>query len=957
MNGKIFQRLNGQWINRNQYLIVKEFNSNYYYYTEIPVEFSDAEPVQVWKINYTPTSLTGKWNLHFWKDDLNRDDFFGGIVDFNVLLDPWFHTSANARIPITVTAPVVYDLNTTWFIKGFDSSGFSGNNSRLWLVRQDINVALDIDIEGVFGIDSDLNIAFKVPDFIFPIGSPLNGTDSNGLMLYIEDEDVPRSTFIQYRDLNQVYWFGDNFDTNTLGQDYNIQTDANWNDAGFIRIRGTQSEDFVSRLIGISSPTNIILQSRQRSSEVGGGGICLNALNSSVSERAHCLANISDIIFREPNVANRTDTGINSVINEWFTYFLVEYSDSNVSGTAINTNAADLNTSNLMPSSNYENFGITNEPNFTDLSNIHFDIVTFGGADSQVDVDWFKVFKFVSPASITIGSQQNLTNKLQVTFKDENSGDLINPTTVNISINDSDFNSWADNVVNGLLDINLATFSSGKWIIVFADATHPARTFTQDVNNQAGQSFTLGMLNDTNGLNLNFKFFDQNGSNVLVDANIEVRDSLNRIAEKKSTGSDGLITFFLNPNDLGYKFNINDANGSDYNYTATQVTVKIPLDERDLSLITAFDIKKRGIGAQDINAVSIDTNVAIYANTIDFYQIIVGDENGDYFDRSYFFNLKGQVSQVTLQPYLVTNEVDVGAEIVITTKDRFTRETLPNVLLDVKKQIPGNGIVTVEIAETDDSGRAQIAVVLGDEYTIDANFIQADGTVLTFRKTLRIIDSDGFTYGIDTGAVIDTNMTQEGFTVTYNIIDNFVSLVDGNYNIKVDVNSSLNNISDVAFVIKNSLGTTLIYRDFNSVSGTNFTSFDVNLASSVDKNVTYFAEVIITDTNGVIYNNPLFKAFELDRGSVSGALFKNIGSMFNDFLGERLSLFLLVVIAAFSTGGITRFTGNQDVQVMFAASLMGLFALIGGLDWGLWFFVTTPMLFLMLVRTRGIGRG
>lgn len=544
---------------------------------------------------------------------------------------------------------------------------------------------------------------------------------------------------------------------------------------------------------------------------------------------------------------------------------------------------------------------------------------------------------------------------LRLNFRDENTDVIINPSILNISINDGDVNSWSANVVNGQLDINLSNYNSGKWKIDFGDQNHPTRTFIQDINNLIGTNLVFGMLQDSKGSNIDFVFYDQNGSRILIDANIEVIDSNNHITEKKTTGIDGSITFFLNPNDPGYQFNINDVNGSDYNYIATQITVKIPLDEEDLTLVTSvsnFTIRKRGIGSQDFNNLSIDTNVAIYANTVNYYQLIIGVVDENYFDRTYFLNLRGEISQQNLQPYLVTQAVNVGTQITITFKDRYTKETLTGAFLRVRKQLPNGSTEVVEFTQSDDSGRTQIAVLLGDEYFFDINFSN-----LSFTKTLQIIDSLGFTFSIDTGTGQDTNQQQRGFTVDYTPIGNNLILVDGNYNVTAEVNSSESIMVGIVLVITDQQNNLILYEDQNFPGGTTIAIFDVNLSQNIiDLNGLYAVQVIITDLNGVIYNNPFTRFFEPQR-DVGGELFKNIGGVFEDFLGERLSLFILVLLCAFCTGAVTRFSDNQDIQIIFAASLMGFFSLIGGVDWGLWFFVTVPTVFLMLIRTRGFGRG
>jgi len=565
------------------------------------------------------------------------------------------------------------------------------------------------------------------------------------------------------------------------------------------------------------------------------------------------------------------------------------------------------------------------------------------------DGDYYLKILITDNISSTIDSKTtglfNLNSDpiLRLFFRDENTDTPINPTTLNISINDGDINSWITNVVNGKLDINLSNYDSGKWSIVYGDATHSNRTFIQDINNNFGKNYVFGLLNDNNGNAISFTFYKQNGVTLMPDANIEVRDSNNHIAGKNTTDSTGKIIFYLNPNDGGYNFNINDSNGSDYNYSLTKVTIKQPLNEIDLTSAGNFRIRTSGISSFDLNNLSADTNIFLFNNTTAYHIIKISNVDANYFDRHYYLKLLGETEFYELQPYLLTGTD--GTLTTITAKDSFTYVTIPNVLITIRKLIAGEASpVMVERILTDIVGTGTFVFKFNDDYIVDVNHLTLFETVtLNPVKTSYVvyISTAEETTDINTLAVYtDVNWLQSG------LLTAGTSGYDLNFGV-----TSLDSLSYLDVNIENPVGTNIysIHIDLNNLYSYEF-GYTIPFADINDENSPIKVLYAIKYTNSPLIES--LKHFNIAR-SMHWIYTDGFRDLWKD-LGQPGTLFIVTLLGVFLTGTVGRYIlKNQEYVLILAATIMAFFVYVGAIDIMAWT-IATVLSFFVLIGRRGL---
>jgi|TARA_Y100000310_G_scaffold345632_1_gene467498 hypothetical protein len=359
--------------------------------------------------------ISGKWNPS------TEQKFLDVLVKYGSWRKEfaWWSTSAGFRIPINITAQQNVDTNGTFFVLGIDttSADWTGvNNNRAVLIKQDTNTVLDFIPEGDFNVSTDLNLSIRYP-INLNTGDDYNGTDSNGLMMYVNDVNFSNAFILTMRDYNEVFWDGDNFDTNTL-DNYDISSNANWTDVdsidGYISSTSGTAEGFVGRNVG-TIPSDVVLMMRQKSNRVTGLGSCLNALGSPSSNRGHCMSGIAvgdNFSMEQPNVSDDTDLSpaVALTVDNFFGTIIFEFTDTNFSGFARDVNGFGIGSSQNWRPSSYQRFfnDSTKEAGFTDLSNTRVNFGFDSAGVGQADIDWWAYFKYLNPAITSLGSREAL---------------------------------------------------------------------------------------------------------------------------------------------------------------------------------------------------------------------------------------------------------------------------------------------------------------------------------------------------------------------------------------------------------------------------------------------------------------------------------------------------------------------------------------------------------------------
>ena len=296
---------------------------------------------------------------------------------------------------------------------------------------------------------------------------------------------------------------------------------------------------------------------------------------------------------------------------------------------------------------------------------------------------------------------------LQIQFWDENTHVPHIPQNVTI-----DGNSWISHVdANAVLYISLADWPTGTSTIVAYDSNYSQRTWTIDLNELSEVNTNYSLLPTSLGQTMAFQMYAPDMT-LFSNARVSVRDDLNHYAEIAVLDASGKTSFFLDGNAEYYEFDIVDVNGTPFTYDKVTVTVKVPKDESDLSLITPFDIIVSGIGDKQFEGYSTDVIMYLISDTEDYYTVTADANN--YYARSYQVRIPGGPDTYTLQPYLV-NETDAILSWFY-TKNKNTGLAMPDVLINIKKNIPGEGLVLVQSVITDSTGAATVNWTALDEY-------------------------------------------------------------------------------------------------------------------------------------------------------------------------------------------------------------------------------------------------
>jgi len=301
----------------------------------------------------------------------------------------------------------------------------------------------------------------------------------------------------------------------------------------------------------------------------------------------------------------------------------------------------------------------------------------------------------------------NIFGRLVIRFQDEKS---FSPITASVAFNDQNYSTSELSV-----DLNGFPGTSQNYALRAWDGTRHYRTLELDLNKFSDYNITMLLLETNFGREVEFKFYEPDGTTLLADARVAVLIDANYL-EWKYLDSAAETVFFLDTNFSGYTFHIVASDGNVYDYSAIVVTVKIPLREDLLSTsISPFEIDVRGlVRFTDVNLVA-DTNVLILGNTAEYYELVIGDWNkSDYYSRGYFVRVLGNADYI-LQPYLVS--VSNGMLSALIGVDQVVTP-LKQVLFVIQKQLTGIEVETVVTAASDDTGIAVVNWVAGDTYYV-----------------------------------------------------------------------------------------------------------------------------------------------------------------------------------------------------------------------------------------------
>lgn len=217
------------------------------------------------------------------------------------------------------------------------------------------------------------------------------------------------------------------------------------------------------------------------------------------------------------------------------------------------------------------------------------------------------------------------------TFVDHDTNDVLNPTAL--------INGTSLTVSNGVFDFNVIDNSVATLTTSLLDYEDKTFTFGFGSLNQDNNIVSeIVILKSNLGQEIPFTFRSQNGGTILADANVTVwQADFNKVAGRAVTSSTGGASFFLEPNDTNYVFQIENT-GTDFNTSKRTIGVNIPQDEDTLELLTPYSLDVTGIGNISSTNLIIDSSFGAFPYTNQFY-IITVDANAEYFARSFYFRL------------------------------------------------------------------------------------------------------------------------------------------------------------------------------------------------------------------------------------------------------------------------------------------------------------------------------
>lgn len=502
----------------------------------------------------------------------------------------------------------------------------------------------------------------------------------------------------------------------------------------------------------------------------------------------------------------------------------------------------------------------------------------------------------------------NISGTLYIVFRDEKTGNSISPT---VNFNDT------NTITSGTFNQSLAALpeTTKAYMITAWDGNRTARAIQLDLNRYSDFNIIMLLLDSDEGRDIEFQFYEPDELTLLADANVTAYIDENYI-ESQTLDSTGTGTFFLDGNSPSYEFHITAADGNAYVYYSVVVVLKIPKQEDSLATnITPFEVDVGGLARAYYGNKSTDFNFYVLGNTTGYYEIQVGDWNAEeYYDRYYFVRVIGGASTYNLQPYLVS--VDNGIQSALYAVDSMDNPVEQAVFV-IQKQLTGVSHETVEIVETDDTGRGITSWVVNDTYYIQVYYLNSYQGEVMVRPSLTSYEIRVITNNPQierpTGEIVW--MEYSSSSVARLVLNDL-----NQYHFDVNWFSPTGSIESITLTVT-CAGST-VYTETKNINVANGTNFTVDLnKGTVSSCSTIKAEFEITTGTGTFIEN------------IEYGLAAELISPFADLktaLGETtvllLALFLTAVIAGLFAYSVT--TNPVSVAIVAGASL-GFFTAVG----------------------------
>lgn len=512
----------------------------------------------------------------------------------------------------------------------------------------------------------------------------------------------------------------------------------------------------------------------------------------------------------------------------------------------------------------------------------------------------------------------------------------------NINFNGTDYLDTSS------VDINLQGITSGYKTITFSYTGYGTRIDTIYLTQFSDLNLNMLMLEETKGVNLDYKVFQPNQLVEYANATINIYrpDKRNYTIGTYQTDAYGEMTVFTNVFDQNYLFNINSG---EQIYSPVALTIKFPLDEQtSLAIPTNYSINISGAGSQDFNDVATDKVVYLLPNLVPEYRIKIQDINQNYFPRSYYKNYLGNPLNDTLQPYLINSLT--GLLTTVRSVSGSTNQPIPSIKIKIYKDLPGGRSLVEEIT-TDNKGEALVYTITGDQYYFEIYYnnllVRTDSILATSSVIYIRLDDLIYSQPIlgNISAIINFYPTFQSLSLADRKLIQIITINDFNTTTTINqiliqiINTDRNGTPGLNSVVYSNL---ITYNDENTLTNTINISASNHTVDSTwyDTNGLLKVNVTIITTDGNYFTSFAYKpytgfspTYSIGFGSrnVFGcASYYDIYGNPNPLIPCGNQLFIALFISFILTAGLSfglKYTSPAGLGIIFAL-IMGFFAYI-----------------------------
>lgn len=545
------------------------------------------------------------------------------------------------------------------------------------------------------------------------------------------------------------------------------------------------------------------------------------------------------------------------------------------------------------------------------------------------------------------------------------------------------YDEYSKTATSATIDFNGTSYTGTSFYlpskqITNSSSTNVSRTFTItktgygtryysiDMNQYSNLDVNFLVLPDSNGSNIDFKFWETDQTTLLSNADVEIYHIAgdHNIVSRRKTNATGDANFFLNSGDGNYIFKITASDGTIFNYGTVSLTVYKPASESTGLIIDAnWNVYVSGLGASsDTNLDDSSKVLAIYSETVEAYIVTVSSNHADpaYYSRSYEIRSTGN-QPVLLQPYLVSTDDATQVKIVTSQDNGAQISPYPGLTIKIFKQIPGGGRELVEQVITDIKGEALSYLIVGGTYEFE--IYDTGMNILSFggdtTPTIKIASATIY-ITIDTSSFTNSFITQKYWSVAWNPTKTYFNKLTVGTQVFgfVISNPDASDMNITAYVTQNDTN----FRHYNTTSSATTVTYNHAAINWTDINKGIVTQTVILRVDGNVYIFTQSYTIQTSFGGYYDPIEGLKSGIRTDFgcstTGYCIPTLILAIIAC--TGLVvflalkTKLIGGQGSAIIFVIG-MGLFTYLTWVPIELTL-VVTIIVAAFVINDRG-GRG